>query len=192
MENKNNSIITILLILILVLLVGFGAYYLGSKNSFEKEKGQNIKNNDLQDQTSMLVDNIKNEVIPNDQQVKNTILLNFSSKYIKLSPWPPKVERLNTLYVCNPVKSDTIMVSEKNINGKSYCFTSSIDGGAGHFGGNYIYTTRYGNGIKSINFSLNYTSCGGYGGPGDPEYDVCKKDQSKFFDNIDFYISSLM
>ncbi len=116
----------------------------------------------------------------------------ISSPYITGTHWPPTIQKSSAAYSCSPSVSEITTVAQKVINGRTYCIRSSIDGGAGHFGGDYTYTTASGTGTETATFQLQWTSCGGYGGPGDQQYDQCKADQTRVFNSLDAMVDSLM
>jgi len=119
----------------------------------------------------------------------------ISSPYITGTKWLPTIQTSSTAYSCISSSSESSEVStvvQKVINGKTYCVSTTIDGGAGHFGGDYIYTRANGSGTKTAIFQLQWNNCGGYGGPGDTQYDQCKIDQANVFSNLDAMVDSLM
>lgn len=127
-------------------------------------------------------------------------LSTFSSKYITPTNWPPTVQQNATVYSCSTISRDvfdtptTLTGTQKNINGKTFCLYSFSDGGAGHYAGVYTYITAglNGSGTKRVDFRVDWGNCGVYGTTGDSQYDQCTNDQSKFFNNLDAYIASLM
>ena len=123
-----------------------------------------------------------------------SISTTISSPYITGSKWPPVISQSSTAYSCTPTTAPGAYpaITQKVINGKTYCISSAVDGGAGHFGGDYIYTTASGSGTKTATFQIQWNNCGGYGGPGDAQYDQCKIDQSNVFNNLDLMVDSLM
>jgi hypothetical protein len=63
------------------------------------------------------------------------------------------------------------------------------DSYAGGTGWTYTYTTANGTGTKTTTFGITIPSCGGYGSPGDAQYDQCKTNINNF--NIDSIVDSL-
>ena len=120
--------------------------------------------------------------------------MNTTPQNITGSKWPPVISQSSTAYSCTPTTAPGAYpaITQKVINGKTYCISSAVDGGAGHFGGDYIYTTASGSGTKTATFQIQWNNCGGYGGPGDAQYDQCKIDQSNVFNNLDLMVDSLM
>ena len=110
--------------------------------------------------------------------------------------WPPVIQTSGAHYSCavgkgNP-DADEVTI-EKNINNRTYCIHSSSDGAAGSIYYTYTYTTSgiQGSSITTT-FTLRYTSCGVYGGPGDAKYEECKTTQSNFNAKLDTIIDSLV
>jgi hypothetical protein len=107
--------------------------------------------------------------------------------------WPPVIKTSLNVYSCNVgvgVKDKDQKTIQTIINGKNYCVYSFGDAGMGHVYRTYTYTTAFGSGTKTTTFTLNYSTCGGYGGPGDAQYDQCKKNTTSF--NLDAIIGGLM
>ncbi|MCX6756532.1 MAG: hypothetical protein NTW35_00015 [Candidatus Nomurabacteria bacterium] len=194
MENKKNTIVIILLIII-ILILGYVAFL----------KPQNANKNDVSD-TQIPVTNIpvQNPVVTNSPQnnlpvnTNNPVSLSTTlPQYIGgQSGWPPVIENSVASYSCAQVTHSGYGPNgsniEKIINGKKYCITSSVDAAAGHRYGTYVYTTANGSGTKMTSFILGWPSCGGYGGPGDPQYNQCQTNQDTFFASLDALIASLM
>lgn len=140
----------------------------------------------------------KQILIPIVIQVKvlNTpapISTTISSKYIAgTKNWPPTIQISSLAYSCTKSSGENLTVVQKIINGKMYCIKSFVDGGAGHFGGEYTYTIASSSGTKLANFELQWGSCGVYGGPTDPVYKQCKAEQDNVFNNLDAMVDSLM
>ncbi len=120
----------------------------------------------------------------------------ISSQYIAGSHWPPTITTSASAYSCVPSTNEITVVTQKVINGRTYCVSSTVDGGAGHYGGDYVYTRANGAGTKTATFQLQWGSCGVYGGPYgnpiDPQYTQCKQDQDNVFNNLDVMVDSLM
>lgn len=102
--------------------------------------------------------------------------------------WPPVIKTSTAAYSCTASKATT----QKTINGKNYCVTSVEDAAMGSRSGQYTYTTANGTGTKTASFSLVWSSCGGYGAPGDTQYDQCQSTVSGFFSTLDVLIASLI
>jgi hypothetical protein len=131
-----------------------------------------------------------------DSSAKN-ISTALPAKYLSSQNWPPVVKISNFAYSCK-LSSGTgdvpTVIQEKTINGKKYCITSLIDAGAGSRFGEYAYTTPNisGSGTKTISFNLRWSSCGGYGAPGEAQYDECMITVSTFLNRLDEVVDSLM
>lgn len=123
---------------------------------------------------------------------RSNISTTISSQYIVGTHWPPTIQISATPYSCSASTGEVTTVVQKIINGKTYCVNSTVDGGAGHFGGDYIYTRANGSGTKTATFQLQWPSCGGYGGPNDPIYVQCKTEQNNVFNRLDAMVDSLM
>ncbi len=106
--------------------------------------------------------------------------------------WPPAIQTSSEAYSCEAGHSEMLDVTEKIINNKNYCITTSVDAGAGQRYGQYKYTRANGMGTKTTYFTLRWPSCGVYGGPGDAQYNQCQSNQNTFFANLDLLIDSLM
>lgn len=123
----------------------------------------------------------------------STALPEYVSTMTVGAGWPPVIQTSQQTYSCiQNISKEGPTTIEKIINGKKYCVSSFIDGGAGGRGGEYTYTRIDGAGTKTANFSLRWVSCGGYGAPGDTQYDQCQLNQDIFFGNLDSLIDSLM
>lgn len=106
--------------------------------------------------------------------------------------WPPVIQTSASGYVCNTARSEMSDTIEKTIKGKKYCVTIFSEGAAGSTYSTYTYVTKSGNGTKTTSFTLRYSSCGGYGSPGDAQYDQCQTSQTTFKANLDNIVDSLM
>ena len=135
-------------------------------------------------------DTVPPQVLPvNNPPTYSTALPQYISGQ---TGWPPVIRNLNETYVCETSHSQMLDVTEKIINNKNYCITTSVDAGAGQRYGQYKYTRANGTGTKTTYFTLRWPSCGVYGGPGDAQYDQCQSNQNTFFGNLDLLIDSLM
>jgi len=119
------------------------------------------------------------------------------AKYLDSQNWPPVVKTSGFAYSCKLSSGSgdvPTVVVEKTINGKKYCITSLIDAGAGSRFGEYTYTTpsTSGSGTKTASFNLRWSSCGGYGAPGEVQYDECMSIVSTFLNRLDEMVDSLM
>jgi len=192
--NKGFAPLILVAIIAGALVIGGGAYYLG-KNSNNKEVKLEEKNV-LQE--NQIVDGSQKDYFNEDftiNESQNSISTTLPAKYIGAKNWPPVVQRSTIQYSCIPNSGSGDVpktVIQKKINNKTYCITSMIDAGAGQRFGEYTYTTINGNGTKTVSFELGWSSCGGYGGPGDIEYDQCQITVSGFLNNLDAVIDSLM
>ncbi len=139
--------------------------------------------------------NQKQILIPIVIQAKSSspVSTTISSKYITgTKNWPPSIQTSSVAYSCPTSASENFVAVQKVINGRTYCVSSMINGGAGHWGGEYTYTIASGAGTKTANFELRWGSCGVYGGPSDPVYKQCKSEQDTVFNNLDAMVDSLM
>ena len=122
--------------------------------------------------------------------------ITLPTKYVGAQQdWPPLIKNSPVAYSCvsNSGSGDVPKtIVQKKINNRIYCITSMIDAGAGSRFGEYTYITANGTGSKTTAFSLRWSSCGGYGGPGDAEYDECQAVVSSFLNNLDMTIDSFM
>lgn len=117
----------------------------------------------------------------------------LSPKYMGSQNWPPVVQSSTVAYSCTPdagVGEVPTEVTEKIINGRTYCITNVTEAAMGQRFGDYIYTTADGSGTKTASFNLQWSSCGGYGGPGDAQYDECQSVVTNFFNNLDNTVDS--
>ncbi len=106
--------------------------------------------------------------------------------------WPPVIQVSSEAYSCESSHSPMLDVTEKVINNRNYCITTSLEAAAGQRYGQYKYTRANGSGTKTTYFTLRWPNCGGYGGPGDAQYNQCQSNQNTFFSNLDLLIDSLM
>jgi hypothetical protein len=137
-----------------------------------------------------------NQTTTNENNILSTVSGAINRGYISSQTWPPAIHNSPapyTPFICEPdSKSPQATKTEKIINGRKYCITSFVDGGAGHWGGEYTYVTENYSATRNTKFNLSWSNCGGYGGPGDTKYDQCKKDQSDVFDNLDAAVDALL
>ena len=172
--NKGITSLAILLIILGIAVVGGAAYYVGKSTVPKSETPITIT-------TPILTDQAPVTTAP-------TLPHYFGSKH-----WPPTIQTSSAAYACTLTHTEVGDTVQKTINGKTYCVTTSSDCGAGHCGSDYTYTRANGSGTKTATFSLEWNNgCGGYGGPGDPQFDECHAEQTTFFGNLDNLIDSLM
>lgn len=134
--------------------------------------------------------------------IKNPYVTLPVSKYITPYPnqWPPTVQHSATVYSCTTISRDvsgspmTLKGTPKTINGRTFCRYGFSDGGAGHFAGEYTYTTAElnGQGTERVDFRVDWPNCGVYGGSNDPQYIQCSTEQTNFFNSMDAAVASLM
>ncbi|OGI61813.1 hypothetical protein A2645_01015 [Candidatus Nomurabacteria bacterium RIFCSPHIGHO2_01_FULL_39_9] len=171
--------VNIVLIIVIVLIAGGAGYYFAKQSTKEKAV-----------QTELVVQEeqkeIKDIVLPS-AAVSTTL----PTPYISAQEnWPPVIQNSSTAYSCTATSSETSETAEKIINGRTYCITDFTDCGAGSCYSDRTYVTADSSGTKTTNFTLRYQNCGGYGGPGDTEFDQCSSARSNF--NLDEIIDSLM
>ena len=212
--NKNKGVIGIGLILAIVLgivVVGGGAYYLRTKkntennkvientsvtNPIEENNSHEVPTGPYGDETNYvapkpLVDNKKTDTI---NSATKTISTTLPAKYIGAQEgWPPVISNNSSAtYSCvtgitnRDINEQTI---EKIINGRKYCIKSSSEGAAGSFYPAYTYTTASpsGFGVDTTSFVFRVSSCGGYD---KPESDQCQVAVATFLSNIDAIVDS--
>lgn len=188
--NKNKGVINLELVVVIVLLiavVGGGLYsYNTYKNKWRESPPRQFSENE----------NKEVKVEENNSPTK-TISTALPAKYLDSQNWPPVVKTSSFAYSCKLSSGSgdvPTVTEEKTINGKKYCITSLIDAGAGSRFGEYTYMTpsTTGSGTKTVSFNLRWSSCGGYGGPGDTEYDACMNTVSTFLNKLDIMVDSIM
>lgn len=110
--------------------------------------------------------------------------------------WPPVIQNSALAYSCAQSAGSgdvPTVVTQKTINGKTYCVSLVSDAAAGTIYKTYTYTTASGAGTKTTTFVLRFVECGNYrdnSTTGGTQYIQCQANQSSF--NIDAIIASLM
>lgn len=198
-NNKGFIGIGILIAIIAALVVGGGAVYFMTKPStpYLKNTGDNIippVNQNSVSNTNIPVQNNQvntvNKVAPSVSHIP--VSTTISSQYITGTSWPPTIQTSSTAYSCPPASGEINTVVQKVINNKTYCINSTVDGGAGHWGGDYIYTKANGSGTKTATFQLQWGSCGVWRGDGTTKYSDCQAEQANVFNNLDAMVDSLI
>jgi hypothetical protein len=113
----------------------------------------------------------------------------LGTQYISLTDWPPKIQVLNTAYVCTAGGSEIMpagQTAEQTINGRKYCVTKESEGAAGSIYTMYAYATpidlqnlpQTGNGNTIIfTFSLRFVQCANYD---EPNRTACENERASF------------
>ncbi len=177
--NKNNRVVIVLLIIIIVLLAFL---ILKPKEDIKVATDTSYEE----------VNTTSNINSYNPQNVSVSTALPSGNYIGGQANWPPVIKHSSEKYGCDIQHDDMIVTVERSINNRKYCITSTSEGSAGAIHYSYIYTTpsSNGSGVETTNFTLRYISCGGYGGPGDAQYNECKTAQSSL--NIDAIVDSLI
>ena len=180
-QNKNSIIIGMLAVLIIL------AAYI----AFFKKGNDATKNDEVVTPTGQTQTN-QNPNGPDYQPSTHTTPSTILPQYVSGKKWPPVIQNVATAYSCTTSHTEMGDTAQKVIDGKTYCITTFIDAAAGRRDGEYTYVTANASGTKVANFHLEWVSCGGYGGPGDANYDQCQSEQNTFFGTLDVLIDSLM
>ena len=99
----------------------------------------------------------------------------FSYQYISAVSWPPKIERSESPYTC-------LTGEEKQIDGTTYCVTTSSEGAAGSTFTTYVYERE---GLRA-EVTLRFPQCLNYD---NPEQTSCLQEQERL--DIDALITSI-
>ncbi len=183
--NKGFTNITIILLAVGIIAVGYFAYRAGKSDSV------------IVDDNTQIVDNSNNQ---NQQGGNNQISsTTLPSPYVTAQEgWPPVINNSSVAYSCrvtlDPVDNDhgSEWIIERMINGRKYCVSTSVEYAAGNTYFTFIYTTPNGAGTKTTSFVLRYSNCEMFknnSGDGGPEYSQCQSTQANF--SIDKIVDNL-
>ena len=157
---KKGFIVTMIILLVIIIIFAIiSVLYLLGNNSMQKNQGVN-------------------EQIAINSQISITL-----PQYIggQKSSWPPVIQESGEPYSCTPGASGMGVrkeITERTINGKTYCITYIGEGAVGITYKTYTFTTFGTQGSsKTTTFTLEYVSCDNYRNnsvDGGIEYNQCK------------------
>jgi hypothetical protein len=106
----------------------------------------------------------------------------LETKYITASEWPPKLEMQAGDFVCTMSlggRSESPMgkVQKITIEGREYCVITVAEGAAGSTYTTYQYTTKQGDFLPRLTFTLRTPQCMNYD---EPSQSACKFEQSTY------------
>lgn len=117
----------------------------------------------------------------------------LGTTYIHIVDWPPQVQVLNDPFTCTEagLENDRAGITEKVVvNNRTYCVTRESEGAAGSMYTNYAYATDRNGSTTIMTFSLRSVQCANYN---DPEKTACETERAAFTisDTIDTIFESL-
>ncbi len=114
---------------------------------------------------------------PSAQGVQFMYPEKLPTKYIMTANWPPRLEMANEDFTCVLSGEFDKKVEKQTIGGKIYCVAISSEGTAGSSYATYQYSTKEGDFLTKLTFSLRFPQCMNY-----PESEQlgCKAEQSGF------------
>lgn len=149
MFNSKNKTVLIFLSL-LFLIIGVGIFY-------------NTRPSDSTDTTILK----EGWSVLND--VTNNITFQYpksiSAKYTTLADWPPKVQVVNSSFVCDPSGEENSRAgkTEQVTSGMNrYCVTKVVEGAAGSVYTQYAFAKEVDGKTVILTFSTKSTQCGNY------------------------------
>ncbi len=124
------------------------------------------------------------------QKIVFSYPIDLGQKYISPEEWPPKLSVSQADFVCQATaetSSQASRVSERQINGQTYCISAESEGAAGTTYTSYIYTTQRAGRLISLAFTLRYPQCLNYD---NPEQTACIDERQNF--DIDGLLDQMM
>lgn len=110
---------------------------------------------------------------------------NLPASYISVQEWPPKIEITDNEFNCPETSlqdGSVEIITNKIINGKTYCVRATNEGVAGSIYTIYFYLTPLDNKLLTLNFVLKYPNCENYD---DPQKTQCFQERQSFdLDNL--------
>lgn len=110
---------------------------------------------------------------------------NLPASYISVQEWPPKIEITDNEFNCPETSlqdGSVEIITNKIINGKTYCVRATNEGAAGSIYTIYFYLTPLDNKLLTLNFVLKYPNCENYD---DPQKTQCFQERQSFdLDNL--------
>jgi hypothetical protein len=107
------------------------------------------------------------------------------ASYISVQEWPPKIEITDNEFNCPETSSQdgsVEIITNKIINGKTYCVRATNEGAAGSIYTIYFYSTPLDNKLLTLNFVLKYPNCENYD---DSQKTQCFQERQSFdLDNL--------
>lgn len=104
----------------------------------------------------------------------------FSTSYIHVVDWPPKIQMLGDSFSCTEAGSEIARAGRTEMhtmNGHSYCVTKQSEGAAGSIYTQYAYAFPDGNGTAILTFTLRAVQCANYD---DPKKTECENERAAF------------
>ena len=115
--------------------------------------------------------------ITNDQGVTFQYPKELLAKYVSVVEWPPVITTETGLYSCKTTPAEisgvSEIVSQRLVDGRTYCVNIKNEGAAGSTYSSYVYTTAR---IK-VSFTLRYPNCGNYE---DEQRKACASEREAF------------
>ena len=107
------------------------------------------------------------------------------ASYISVQEWPPKIEITDNEFNCPETSSQdgsVEIITNKIINGKTYCVRATNEGAAGSIYTIYSYSTPLDNKLLTLNFVFKYPNCENYD---DSQKTQCFQERQSFdLDNL--------
>lgn len=104
----------------------------------------------------------------------------FTTSYMSLVTWPPKVSVSDMAYNC-PVTEATSSLpdrtTERKVDNRTYCVTATSEGAVGSVFTDYTYSTVRDGKLINISFALRYPQCYNYD---DSEKSACEGERETF------------
>lgn len=180
MENKSKYNIVLLVIMMLVVISLAFIYFYNAKQT---------------EQFAIVEQGYLSKMMPAESVEIDTVLFSLSSyEYLGLlrDELPVLKISFESLFCEEEVvgiPDFPIVTKLKNINGRTYCVSDEYTGGGmGHTGHEYSYSAVVGDQLKTLSFSLVYSTCSFYEENGDDQEKKCQDERENF--NLDQIVDS--
>ncbi len=105
----------------------------------------------------------------------------FSARYVFPQAWPPAIESREGAYSCAETSQETSgmadAVSERRVDGRTYCVRVSREGAAGGVYASYVYERQKDGRLVLATFTLRYPNCDNYD---TAEREACAREREAF------------